>query len=90
MYADLVKREGSLLAVLTRTEFGEVMDGLLEAGLVREAGKTKSTIGASARGRVNAIGVVEKRIESAVTETEVRGSLEGVAGELLVGLLGEE
>ena len=83
MYRDLCTKENAL-STLTQIEFGEVVDGLLEAGLVREAGK-----GYGSKGRFkNVIGInIEKRIESAVTENELRLSLEGVGGEVLKSLL---
>ena len=94
-YVELVKREGSLLAVLSRTEVGEVVDGLIEGGLVREAGKGMGMVGmgrgvgGGGKGRVNMMGMggVERRVESAVTEMEVRAALQGVEGEMVRGLL---
>lgn len=87
IYKDLCAQENAL-STLTRVEFGEVVDGLLEAGLAREAGKG---YGGSARFRNVLVGInVEKKIESAVTEMELRASLDGVGGEILQGLLVDE
>jgi cell division control protein 6 len=84
MYKDLCTKEGAL-TVLTRTEFGEVIDGLMEASLVREAGKG---YGMKGKSRNVIVGInIEKRVESAVTEKELQACLEGVGGEVLKSLL---
>ena len=85
MYKDLCTQENAL-STLTRVEFGEVIDGLMEAGLVREASKGYGSGSARFRNVIN----VEKKVESAVTESELRASLDGVGGEILQGLLIDE
>lgn len=82
-YCGLCAREGRL-AVLSRVEFGEVVDGLEECGLVvgrEEGGRRGKGVG------MVGVGTEGKRFESRVTEGEIRGALDGVAAEVLKGLL---
>ena len=85
-YRGLCAREAAgRLAPLSRVEFGEVLEGLEQLGLVGAVGGRE----AGGRGRKGmGLGLVEeKRVESRVTETEMRGCLEGVEGEILRRLL---
>ena len=83
-YRGLCAHEGAgKVPILSRVEFGEVVEGLEGLGLVEKMGT------AGGRGRKGAMAgfAEEKRLETKVTEGEVRGCLEGVEGEVLRGLL---
>lgn len=91
-YAGLCKRDEGLLQPLKNTEFRDVVASLETLGLVYEAlGRTSSlltptnTPSRSGRGAMD-----DKQVVSAVSEKEMRDSLNGPGSDLLLRLLDEE
>ena len=89
-YSMLCKRDEGLLQALKDTEFRDVVASLETLGLVHEStGRTSSLLTpTSTPSRVGRNGD-DKQVVSAVSEKELRDSLEGPGADLLQRLLDE-
>lgn len=90
MYAMLCNRDEGILQVLKSTEFRDVVASLETLGLVHEAsGRNSSLLTPTSTPSRSVRGMDDKQIVSAVSEKEMRDSLNGPGSDLLQRLLDE-
>jgi cell division control protein 6 len=89
-YTILCKREDGMLQILKNTEFRDVVASLETLGLVHEwSGRSTSLLTPSRTPSRSGKNADDRQIASAVSEKEMKESLNGAGGELLRGLFSE-
>lgn len=89
-YTMLCKREDGMLQILKNTEFRDVVASLETLGLVHEwSGRSPSLLTPSRTPSRSGKNADDRQIASAVSEKEMRESLNGAGGDLLRGLFDE-
>lgn len=89
-YTMLCKREEGMLQILKNTEFRDVVASLETLGLVHEwSGRSTSLLTPSRTPSRAGKNADDRQIASAVSEKEMKESLNGAGGELLRGLFDE-
>jgi cell division control protein 6 len=90
-YALLCKRDDGLLQPLKNTEFRDVVASLETLGLVHEAlGRGSGLLTPTSTPSRNGRAADEKQVVSAVSEREMKDSLNGPGSDLLQRLLDEQ